>query len=114
MGENESVVNYVLKKRHCKLVSTGLDFGVEGFTKYREMRYHPTMSLCKRYYPALTTWTGSSLLRSRSCRTKYPARRRRRRKRKLRTKRMWRMWKSARKKSQVRKILVMIRAMKFT
>jgi len=49
--ENESVVEYVLKKRHCKLVSTGLDFGVEGFTKYREMRYHPTMSLCRRYYP---------------------------------------------------------------
>eukprot|EP00092_Neocalanus_flemingeri_P016040 GFUD01017360.1.p1 GENE.GFUD01017360.1~~GFUD01017360.1.p1 ORF type:complete len:739 (-),score=265.57 GFUD01017360.1:1330-3546(-) len=49
--ENENVVNYVLRKRHCKLVSTGLDFGVEGFTKYREQRYHPTMNLCKRYYP---------------------------------------------------------------
>ena len=30
---------------------TGLDFGVDGFTKYREQRYHPTMNLCKRYYP---------------------------------------------------------------
>jgi len=49
--ENEHVVDYVLRKRHCKLVSTGLDFGVEGFTKYREKRYHPTMNLCKRYYP---------------------------------------------------------------
>jgi len=49
--ENENVVNYLLKKRHCKLVETGLDFGVDGFTKYREMRYHPSMSLCKRYYP---------------------------------------------------------------
>jgi len=49
--ENENVVDYVLRKRHVKLVSTGLDFGVEGFTKYREQRYHPTMNLCKRYYP---------------------------------------------------------------
>jgi len=49
--ENENVVDYVLRKRHCKLVPTGLDFGVEGFTKYREKRYHPTLNLCKRYYP---------------------------------------------------------------
>merc|ERR1719319_1619670 len=49
--ENENVVEYVLKKRHVKLVETGLDFGVDGFTKYREQRYHPTMNLCKRYYP---------------------------------------------------------------
>ena len=49
--ENEAVVDYVLRKRHCKLVSTGLDFGVEGFTKYREQRYHPSMGLCRRYYP---------------------------------------------------------------
>jgi len=49
--ENENVVNYLLKKRHCKLVDTGLDFGVDGFTKYREMRYHQSMGLCKRYYP---------------------------------------------------------------
>merc|ERR1712013_685725 len=49
--ENENVVDYVLRKRHVKLVPTGLDFGVGGFTKYREKRYHPTMNLCKRYYP---------------------------------------------------------------
>eukprot|EP00088_Acartia_fossae_P009860 TRINITY_DN14848_c0_g1_i2.p1 TRINITY_DN14848_c0_g1~~TRINITY_DN14848_c0_g1_i2.p1 ORF type:complete len:877 (-),score=360.84 TRINITY_DN14848_c0_g1_i2:60-2690(-) len=49
--ENENVVDYILKKRHVKLVNTGLEFGEDGFTSYRENRYHPSMNLCKRYYP---------------------------------------------------------------
>ncbi|KAF2669003.1 NOL1/NOP2/sun family putative RNA met [Microthyrium microscopicum] len=50
--ENEMVVEYALTKRpNVKLVSTGLVFGKEGFTRHMGKIFHPSMKETRRYYP---------------------------------------------------------------
>jgi ribosomal RNA methyltransferase Nop2 len=49
--ENEEVINYVLKKRDVQIVDPNLPFGEPGYTKYRKKRFHPSVSLSRRYFP---------------------------------------------------------------
>ena len=49
--ENELVVDYALRKRNVKVVSTGLTFGQDAFVKFRQHRVHPSIAKAKRYYP---------------------------------------------------------------
>lgn len=50
--ENEAVIDYALRKRpNVELVDTNLEIGIPGFTSFRGKKFHPKVSLSRRYYP---------------------------------------------------------------
>lgn len=69
------MINYALRKRHVKVVSSGLEFGRPGFTKYRDFRFHPTLVESRRFYPHAHNLDGAltprnlSLHQTRPCRS---------------------------------------------
>lgn len=51
--ENEMVLDAILKKRNVKVVplEDSIAFGVKGYTKFRQHRFHPSIANARRYYP---------------------------------------------------------------
>lgn len=71
--ENEDVIQYALSKRNIQIIDSGLDFGTPGYTKYQNKRYHPSIALCKRFYPHTVNMDGFFVCKIRKLSDELPS-----------------------------------------
>jgi ribosomal RNA methyltransferase Nop2 len=46
--ENEWVIDYAIRNRFVKVVETGLQIGEEGYTKFQDKRFDPSVKLTSK------------------------------------------------------------------
>ena len=56
--ENESVVDYALRRRHVEVVEMGLPFGRPGYTKFRQLRLNAQVAHSRRFFPHVHNMDG--------------------------------------------------------
>lgn len=56
--ENESVVDYVVKNRHVKIMDTGINIDSKIYTKFGENRFHDRIKYCIRVFPHMHNLDG--------------------------------------------------------
>lgn len=56
--ENESVIDYIVKKRYVKVIDSGLDIESKTYTKFKDQKFHDRIKYCVRVFPHIQNLDG--------------------------------------------------------